>query len=212
MLYSILQAGALTLALSLDTFTASLALGAQKIQMPVLSKIMLSLTCSLSLWVAMILGETAGDWITPHFAAWIGCAVLVLMGTVRLCDSLLKRFLQRCCEKREGVMVRFQNLEIFLRVCVDSTQADFNGSQSLSVIEAVSLAAALSIDGLAAGFGAGMLEQNCWMVLGMALTVNLLMSQIGWKLGRRFSERAKGDLSWLAGVVLITMGLLRLVK
>ena len=99
-----------------------------------------------------------------------------------------------------------------MRVCVDSTQADFNGSQSLSVVEAVSLAAALSLDGLAAGFGAGMLEQDGRMVLVLALAVNLLMLQIGWKLGKRCSERAKGDLSWLSGAVLITMGLLRLVK
>lgn len=212
MIDSILQAGALTLALSLDTLTAALALGAQKIRMPLLSKIALSLTCSLSLWAAMMLGESTGDWMTPRLAAWIGCAVLVLMGTVRLCDGLLKRFLRRCCKNREGVVLRFQNLEVFLRVCVDSTQADFNGSQSLSVIESVSLAAALSLDGLAAGFGAGMLEQDCRVVLGMALAVNLLMSQIGWKLGKRCSERAKGDFSWLAGVVLITMGLLRLVK
>ena len=212
MVDSILQAGALTLALSLDTFTAALALGAQKIRMPALSKIALSLTCSLSLWAAMALGGTAGGWIAPRFASGIGCGLLVLMGAVRLCDGLLKRFLRRCCENREGMVFRFQNLEVFLRVCVDSTQADFNGSQSLSVVEAVSLAAALSLDGLAAGFGAGMLEQDGRKVLVLALAVNLLMLQIGWKLGKRCSERVKGDLSWLAGAVLITMGLLRLVK
>lgn len=207
----VFQAVMLTFALSLDTFTAGIALGAQKICLPMRSLMALSLTCSLSLWAAMLLGGAAGEWITPRLASLIGCGVLVVMGSVRLCDGLLKKFLRRCCEKNGGMVLRFKNLKIFLQVCVDCTQADFNRSQSLSVAEAVSLAAALSVDGLAAGFGAGILEQNHWLILCIALVMNLTAAQIGWKLGRHFSERFESNISWVAGVVLIALGFVKLL-
>ena len=162
MLFSIFQAFFLVLALSLDTFTAGVALGTQKITVPFRSVLAISLTCSASLWLAISLGGWIGNWISPRTGAVIGCIILVMMGSVRLFDGVIKELLRRCCENKEGMVFYRKNLKIFLQVCVDSAQADFNRSQSLSVPEAISLAAALSVDGLAAGVGAGILDVSHW--------------------------------------------------
>ena len=80
-----------------------------------------------------------------------------------------------------------------MQVCVDSTCADFNRSQSLSVSEAVSLAAALSVDGLAAVLpGAGTMQQNHWLLLALSLGINLLAVKGGWRLGSRFAHGLSG--------------------
>ena len=211
MLFSIFQAFFLVLALSLDTFTAGVALGTQKIMVSFRSVLAISLTCSASLWIAVSLGGWIGNWISPRTGAVIGCIILVMMGSVRLFDGVIKELLRRCCENIEGMVFYRKNLKIFLQVCVDSAQADFNRSQSLSVPEAISLAAALSVDGLAAGVGAGILDVSHWLIFLIAMLINLFAVHLGCRTGIRFSRKHEQDISWVAGVLLIVLGLIKLI-
>lgn len=211
MLFSIFQAFFLVLALSLDTFTAGVALGTQKITVPFQSVLAISLTCSASLWLAISLGGWIGNWISPRTGAVIGCIILVMMGSVRLFDGVIKELLRRCCENKEGMVFYRKNLKIFLQVCVDSAQADFNRSQSLSVPEAISLAAALSVDGLAAGVGAGILDVSHWLIFLIAMLINLFAVHLGCRTGIRFSRKHEQDISWVAGALLIVLGLIKLI-
>ena len=199
------------LALSLDTFTAGVALGTQKITVPFRSVLAISLTCSASLWLAISLGGWIGNWISPRTGAVIGCIILVMMGSVRLFDGVIKELLRRCCENKEGMVFYRKNLKIFLQVCVDSAQADFNRSQSLSVPEAISLAAALSVDGLAAGVGAGILDVSHWLIFLIAMLINLFAVHLGCRTGIRFSRKHEQDISWVAGALLIVLGLIKLI-
>ena len=211
MLFSIFQAFFLVLALSLDTFTAGVALGTQKITVPFQSVLAISLTCSASLWLAISLGGWIGNWISPRTGAVIGCIILVMMGSVRLFDGVIKELLRRCCENKEGMVFYRKNLKIFLQVCVDSAQADFNRSQSLSVPEAISLAVALSVDGLAAGVGAGILDVSHWLIFLIAMLINLCAVHLGCRTGIRFSRKHEQDISWVAGALLIVLGLIKLI-
>ena len=199
------------LALSLDTFTAGVALGTQKIMVPFRSVLAISLTCSASLWLAISLGGWIGNWISSRTGAVIGCVILVMMGSVRLFDGVIKELLRRCCENKEGMVFYRKNLKIFLQVCVDSAQADFNRSQSLSVPEAISLAAALSVDGLAAGVGAGILDVSHWLIFLIAMLINLFAVHLGCRTGIRFSRKHEQDISWVAGALLIVLGLIKLI-
>lgn len=211
MLFSIFQAFFLVLALSLDTFTAGVALGTQKIMVPFRSVLAISLICSASLWLAISLGGWIGNWISPRTGDVIGCIILVMMGSVRLFDGVIKELLRRCCENKEGMVFYRKNLKIFLQVCVDSAQADFNRSQSLSVPEAISLAAALSVDGLAAGVGAGILDVSHWLIFLIAMLINLFAVHLGCRTGIRFSRKHEQDISWVAGALLIVLGLIKLI-
>lgn len=132
---------------------------------------------------------------------------------MRLFDSLVKGLLRRCCESERSFILRFQNLKIFLQVCIDSTQADFNRSNSLSCLEAVSLAVALSLDGLVAGFGSGFSARAGFSILVFLLSLlcNLLAVLSGCKLGQHLSSRSQKDFSWLAGGMLILLGVGRLL-
>ena len=134
-----------------------------------------------------------------------------MMGSVRLFDGVIKELLRRCCENKEGMVFYRKNLKIFLQVCVDSAQADFNRSQSLSVPEAISLAAALSVDGLAAGVGAGILDVSHWLIFLIAMFINLFAVHLGCRTGIRFSRKHEQDISWVAGALLIVLGLIKLI-
>ena len=105
----------LALALSMDTFAAGLALGTQQIKIPFCSALALGLTCSFSLWAAVWLGDAAGGWMSVRTASLLGGGVLVVMGSVRLCDGLLKNVLKKCCERENAWVFRIKNLRIFLQ-------------------------------------------------------------------------------------------------
>ena len=60
LLFYLLEAAVLALALSLDTFAAGISLGARRIRIPAASLLALSLTCSLSLLVSILLGGLLG--------------------------------------------------------------------------------------------------------------------------------------------------------
>ena len=91
--FYLLEAAVLALALSLDTFAAGISLGARRIRIPAASLLALSLTCSLSLLVSILLGGLLGDWISPHAANLISCMLLCGIGGVRL----LTAWSRACC-------------------------------------------------------------------------------------------------------------------
>ena len=198
LLFYLLEAAVLALALSLDTFAAGISLGARRIRIPAASLLALSLTCSLSLLISILLGGLLGDWISPRAANLISCALLCGIGGVRLFDSLVKGLLRRCCESGTQLHPALSKSKIFLQVCIDSTQADFNRSNSLSCLEAVSLAHRAEPDGLVAGFGSGFSAHGGFsaLVFLLSLLCNLLAVLAYCRLDST-SSAAPRDFSWL---------------
>ena len=206
---NLLQHIFLVIALSLDTFTACAALGAKKIKLPFYSLAALSGTCSLSLLVACLFGDWIAWLIRADTAKAIGCFVLMGMGIIQLFHSMVTRLFNRYCNRETEF--RLKNLKIFLRICVDCTRADLNQSQTISVSEAIGLAAALSIDGLAAGFGAGMTEICAGAVFALSILVHLVSGAAGYRIGRKFAEKSRKDFSIGAGIALIFLGFFKLI-
>ncbi len=206
---NLLQYIFLVVALSLDTFAACAALGAKKIRLPFYSLAALSVTCSLSLLAACLFGDWIALLIQPDTARAIGCFVLMGMGIIQLFHSMVAQFFNRCCDRETEF--RLKNLKIFLRICVDCTRADLNQSQTISVSEAIGLAAALSIDGLAAGFGAGMTEICAGVVFALSILIHLLSGAIGYRVGKKFAQNSRKDFSIGAGAALILLGVFKLI-
>lgn len=196
----------LVAALSLDAFVACLAFGAEKIKVPFSSALVIDLVCTGILAVSLFLGSAASEWILPGTAAALSFLTLLALGLIRLFESFFKRLINRICANPEGVMFRFRNVRFFLQVCADSIEADSNHSKWLSPGEAVSLAAALSLDGLAAGFGAGIAAVSCGQSILFSLVFNLAAVLGGCAIGGRLARRSNLDLGWLSGFVLILLG------
>ena len=198
-------------ALCADTFGAGLILGSRKIVLPLPSLLSLSLVCSVSLTLSMLAGELLGDHMTASFASVLGAVLLIGLGCVRLFEGALKKLLSRLCAKTQGYTLRFSGLTIFLKVCLDSSQADFNRSNSISLWEAASLAAALRLDGVAAGLGAGMMGANPCHMGFLSLILNFGAAKGGCALGEKFSQHSRRDFGFAAGFLLILLGTAKLL-
>ncbi|MCL2702486.1 MAG: manganese efflux pump [Defluviitaleaceae bacterium] len=82
--------------------------------------------------------------------------------------------------------------------------------KSLSAGEAAVLALALSLDGLAAGFGAALGNINIPTLLAASLVMNLLAVLLGCHFGGKIA-RKRLNMNWLAGMVLIGLAVTKLV-
>lgn len=102
------------------------------------------------------------------------------------------------------------HLNFILHVYADPPAADIDASCTLSVREAFTLALALSIDGLAVGFGTALSSISMMPVMLLSLSLGLLAVKSGAMLGNHLSRALPFDLSWVSGALLIFLAFLRL--
>lgn len=121
-----LEAALIALALSVDSFVAAFSYGTSKIKIPLSSVGIISVASSLITGFSMLTGSFVKDYIPSGFTALLSFGILFLLGVLKLFDSSQPK------------------------------NADKDHSQSISPKEALSLSAALSLDGCAAGFGASL--------------------------------------------------------
>ncbi|MDA6840406.1 manganese efflux pump, partial [Escherichia coli] len=80
------------------------------------------------------------------------------------------------------------HLNFILTVYADPEQADQDRSRLLSPAEAFSLAVALSLDGLAVGFGAALGSVGVWQSLLFSLFIGAGAVRLGAFLGNRLAS------------------------
>ena len=130
-----LEAAAISLALSVDSFIAAFSYGTSKIKIPLSSVGIISVTGSLITGLSMLAGSFVKDFIPPGFTTLLSFGILFLLGVLKLFESS------------------------------SPANADKDNSHSISAKEALSLSAALSLDGCAAGFGASLSAGNVYKSL-----------------------------------------------
>ena len=204
------HAAMLAVAMSTDTFVACFAYGANRIRIPPASAAVVTLVSSGILLVALAAGRAVRAFIPQGVVTAVCFALLFVLGIARLCDSSIKALIRRHQGLHREIRFSVFCLHCILNIYADPEKADRDASRELSVREAAPLAAALSLDGLAAGFGAGMAAVNLWMAAAMSLALGLAAVLGGSMLGKRLAEHSRLDLSWLSGALLIVLAFCRL--
>ena len=97
-----------------------------------------------------------------------------------------------------------------LSIYADPEKADRDQSKTISPAEAASLAIALSLDGLAVGFGAAMGNVNAWAVVLWSLVTNTAAILLGALLGNKIAQKLTFNLSWVSGAILILLAISKL--
>lgn len=209
--FSLINALALALALSLDTFVASFAYGAGGIKIHKSSALVISGVSSGILVISLLFGYVIRRFVPEGMLSVICFVLLLLPGIAKLCDSLTKSLIRRKNGLNEKISFHALNISFILHVYADPHIADRDGSSDLSVREAVSLAAALSLDGLAVGIGAAFGSTNVLMAAALSFTLGLAAVLLGGLLGNRAAGRLKLDLGWLSGAMLIIIAFVKLL-
>lgn len=207
----ILQAAAISMALSIDAFAASFAYGSNNIHIPMRSMQTINFICSGITGISLI----AGSLLQPHFPHWLVLAIssglLFILGIVKLLDSLTKSIIRRHASINKEISFSLFNFKFILNLYADPEKADVDGSKTLVPAEAASLAVALSLDGMAVGFGAALAGISPLAIFISSLITGLACLMLGSFLGRRLANKFGFNLSWIGGAILIAMSIVKLI-
>lgn len=204
-----LQSFLLVLSLSIDTFVASIAYGSDKIKIPFSSAIIINGVCSSFLAISLFFGSLFKDFLYPDLASLMSFSLLLLLGTYRLFESFFKTYIQKFSQSEIPLTFKVFDFKFVLEIYANETKADYDKSKILTSKEAFYLAVALSLDSLAVGFGSSLGSVNYLEVILLSLVIGISSLLVGCHLGRKFTEIVNINISWLSGVILIFLAIMR---
>lgn len=197
-------------ALCIDALAASFAYGAQKVKIPPLSAIIISLICTGVLVISSGIGSALRLFMSSSLCVAISFTVLFVLGLLKSFDFVLKKYILKNSERSGELRMKISDVNFVLTVYADSLKADKDLSMILSPREAVFLALALSFDSLAAGLGIGVSGSSLLLLGILSLASNILAIFFGYILGRFVSGISDIDFSWLSGLLLIALAISKL--
>lgn len=210
-IYSLFEALLLVTALSLDAFVASVTYGTDKIRVSFVCTCLISAVCSSLLGASLLAGNLLRSVIPSGAASWLSFLVLFGLGCVKLFDGSIKACLKKHRHLHREISFSAFHLRFILGIYADPLEADADHSRTLSPAEAVALAASLSLDGLAAGFGAALANMRCIVVLPLSFLAGVTAVMAGSALGRRLAEKSPVDFPWLGGFIMIGLALTKIL-
>lgn len=210
-LFSVLEAVVLVTALSVDSFVASFAYGADKIKIPIRSVLTISGICSGILMLSLLIGSLLRPYIPEGVTGAVCFILLLVLGVMKLFDSSIKTLIRRHSGLKKKFTFSLFHLNFILNIYATPQKADQDHSSVLSPSEASALALALSLDGLTVGFGAGLGNIHVVEAVFCSFVMGIVAVLGGSLLGNKIAEKLRFDLSWLSGVLLILLAVFKIL-
>ena len=174
----------LVTALSVDAFAAGFAYGVSKIKVPFISVIIVTGISSLILVISLLAGNVVSSLIPGNLTSYFSFLLLFVLGLVKLFDRSKHN---------------------------EAENANKNQDDLVSPGEALTLGAALSIDSLAAGIGAGVRTAYIPTAFLASTVIGALALILGSCLGSLLSSHCRSNLCWVSGVLLILLAFMKLL-
>lgn len=209
----ILEALLITTALSIDALVSGFAYGANKIKIPLVSLVIISIICSVVLGLSLFLGAFIGRYIPRAVTLIICVVVLIMLGLTKIFDGFIKNLIKRKQGINKEIKFSFFNIKFILTILAKPEDADTNSNKILSPKEAIALAIALSVDGLAVGLGAGLMNAGVVsyiVIIALSVIINLSLLMFGRFIGNKLTQKTSLNLSWLSGLILIGLALMKI--
>ena len=209
-LFTIFEAVLIAIALSTDAFIASFAYGSNKIKIPFSSMQVIAFMCTGILGISLLLGTFLKPYLPGDLLKIGAFLILFILGIIKLMDNIIKSIIHKHAIIDKQIKFSFLNINFILNIYADPKEADLDESKTLSPKEALSLAVALSLDSLAAGFGVALGNVNIFAIILCSLIFSMLSIKSGAFIGNKISDKVPFQLSWLSGILLIFLAFLRL--
>jgi putative sporulation protein YtaF len=204
------EASLLALALSIDALAAAFAYGSRKMKIPLSFAIIVGTVCSCFLALSLSLGTLLKPLMSLDLGRYLCFAILLFLGFFKLFEFAIKAVIRRKRLLHSSIGFSIASLHFILDIYVDPIEADRDFSNSLSLGEAMALAIALSLDGLAAGFGFSVSGGSVLPVIIISFVFGVVAIKLGEILGHRLAKISSLDLSYISGIILIILAILKL--
>jgi len=198
--------------LCIDSFVASMAYGTSKIRIPFISTIIINLVCTSTLACSLLIGSIFKSFLPGNLPVVLGFLLLMALGIYRLFEYVFKSYISKCSKSDSPLTFKIFDFQFVLQVYADEIKADFDNSKCLNIKESFYLALALSLDSLAVGVGSSLGNINYIQVLILCFFIGIIAVSFGVFLGRKFAQKLHFEFSWLSGVLLIVLAIIRILK
>ena len=200
-----------SLALSLDSLVAFFGYGMENIKVPFKRLILIITLNTFVLACGLLLGFLLAGAINTSFEKYLSFSLLLITGLCKLFSSLLKIWLNRKSNDKNPIKIKFLDYNLFLSVCLDPVKADLNKDKILSLKESFLIGTILSLDSLGVGIGIGISDSFPYLIIIFSFVIGLIFSFLGNILGKKISKLTKINFSWLSGLILIILAIVKLV-
>jgi len=198
----------LAVVLSVDVFAVSFAYGSSKIKIPFKSIMIITVIGSVILGLSIYVGSAFLPFMPLAVANGLSFGILFTLGLVKIFDSVIKRFVRKHSDSSKRMEFSIFNVKFIMNVYADPEKADLDNSRVISAKEAVIVALAVAMDAFALGFGAGLSDVNHLQIIAFSLVIDVIAVLLGCFIGGKIAQKSPINLSWLGGVILITLAFL----
>lgn len=193
----------LSMAVCMDTLLASIGCSISGIAIPKRCALLISIVGTVFLGISLCGAQLLSAVLPEMVFRYAGFLILFFSGVIQIIKELLTALFQK-----HRPHWNWKALGLVIDICFDETLADADNSKTLSMSEAAAYSAALSLDSLATGLGAGIEKQYIFLCLLLTLILGFFLTLIGCRIGKNCHN--KKNLSWLGGVMLLILAFCRL--
>lgn len=194
-------------AISIDSLTAGLTYGTQRVLIKPFSYLIL--ICVPAAFI------TAANRISSHILGFLPKAalpilsftVLAILGFSKLSESLIRLLAHRRPSLTRNWGCKIKQINIIFTVYLSPEDANQDDLQILSPKEALLLSLALSLDSVLAGIAFHTEPIPMAALFLLAALFNLLLFAAGYGFGHLISSVLHVDLSWLSGLFLLLLAI-----
>ena len=195
----------LIIAVSVDVFVACVACGSEQIKIGSAAALCISTVCSGILGISLYAGMALQGVLLKKYALYLSFFGLLAVGIFKLTEYAIRKYIERhkfLCKK---VKISFSQLSFILSIYNNPVMADRDHSATMSCVEAVFFALAMSLDGMFGGLGAGFTGKNIYFTVMGSFVVSFCAVLCGCRIGMQASKRWNTDVSWLGGVLFVIL-------
>ncbi|MET3682617.1 putative sporulation protein YtaF [Alkalibacillus flavidus] len=200
----------LSLAVSFDSFFFGMTYQLRHISVPKETIAIVGLVTALSFFVGHLIGDGI-RFMVPMLTDIIGSLIFVVIGCWVIGQWVQDQKVKFKKHQENGEMTF--NLTLIWNILKQPQTADRDHSGTITGIEAVMIALALSLDSLASGIGAAFLQISVFQTSMMIGLCSIAFLYSGLWLGRWCQQfNWVHALSFLPGVILISLGLWHFIQ
>jgi len=198
----------LTSAAAIDVFAGAFAYGCNKIKIPLLTTVFMTIDCTFFILLAYTLGSYLKSFFTPFWTMIIAFSILFIIGLIKLLDWGIKALIRRYLYRK--IKFCWLDFRFILSLYANPEKADYDESKTLSIKESIPLSFALTIDGMVAAFSLALSNINGWYLVFWALITHFIAINLGSHFGNSFAKVSNYNIEWLSGTILMIMAFSKL--
>ena len=192
-------------AVSIDSLTAGLTYGTQRVSIRPFSYLILICVPAAFITVSNRIGSHILSFLPQAVLPFLSFVLLSILGCSKLSESLIRLLARRHPSLSRNWGCKIKQINIIFTIYLSPEDANREDLQVLTPKEALLLSLALSLDSVLVGMAFHTESLPLILLFVLAALFNLLLFAAGYGFGHLVSSVLHVDLSWLSGLFLLLL-------